>query len=148
MKGMRKNWVRWAAIAAVAVLASLQLVRPEMTNPKVHEELTLAAQYDVPQEVQQILDRACANCHSNRTRWPWYSHVAPASWLLADHVKHGRRHFNMDDFTEEMSIKDICQEIRVGSMPPKSYLLLHPEAKLTGAEIQTVCAWTRDAKPK
>ncbi len=148
MKGMRKNWARWATLAVVAALAGMQLVRPERTNPKVHEDLTLAAQYEVPGEVQRILERACADCHSNRTRWPWYSHVAPASWLLADHVKDGRRHFNMDDFTEEMSIKDICQEIRVGSMPLKSYLLLHPGAKLTGAEIQTVCAWTRDAKPK
>ncbi len=148
MKGMRKKWVRWAVLAVVVVLAGMQLVRPEKANPKVHGDLTLAAQYEVPGEVQRILERACGDCHSNRTRWPWYSQVAPASWLLADHVKDGRRHFNMDDFTEEMSIKDICQEIRVGSMPLKSYLLLHPEAKLSGAEIQTVCAWTRDAKPK
>ncbi len=63
-------------------------------------------------------------------------------------MKDGRRHFNMDDFTEEMSVKDICQEMRVGSMPPKSYLLLHPEAKLSGAEIQAVCAWSREARAK
>ena len=148
MNSMQKIRVRWAAAAIAVVLAGMQLVRPERTNPRVIEDLTLAAQYEVPADVRQVLERACGDCHSNRTKWPWYSHVAPASWLLADHVQDGRRHFNMDDFTEEMSIKDICQEIRVGSMPPKSYLLLHPEGKLSGAEIQTVCAWTRDARPK
>lgn len=146
MKNMKKRWARWALFAVVAVFAGMQAVRPEMANPPVQPDLTLASQYEVPAEVQRILERSCGNCHSNRTRWPWYSHVAPVSWLLADHVRDGRRHFNLDDFTEEMSLKDVCQEIRVGSMPLKGYLLLHPEAKLSGAEIQTVCEWTRNAQ--
>lgn len=148
MKNMKKRWARWVVLAVIVVFAGMQAVRPERTNPQVHPDLTLAAQYEVPADVQRILERSCGDCHSNRTRWPWYSHVAPASWLLADHVKDGRRHFNIDDFTEEMSLKDVCQEIRVGSMPLKSYLLLHPDAKLSGAEIQTVCEWTRNAKPR
>lgn len=148
MKSMSTRWARWIVIALVVVFAGMQAVRPERTNPPVNPEYTLEAQYEVPRDVKVILERACGDCHSNRTRWPWYSNVAPVSWFLADHVKDGRRHFNMDDFTEEMSLKDVCQEIRVGSMPLKSYLALHPEAKLTGAEIQTVCAWTREAQPK
>ena len=145
---MRVRWVRWAVIVLAAAFVGAQAVRPEKSNPPVVAQNTLQAQYEVPPEVQRILERSCGDCHSNRTRWPWYSHVAPVSWMLADHVKDGRRHFNMDDFTEEMSLKDVCQEIRVGSMPPKGYVLMHPEAKLTGAEIQTVCAWTREARPK
>jgi hypothetical protein len=145
---MSKRWVRWVLTGIAVIFVGMQAVRPERTNPPVKAEDTLEAQYEVPPEVKQILERSCSDCHSHRTRWPWYSHVAPASWLLAEHVKDGRRHFNMDNFTEEMSFKDICQEIRVGSMPMKSYLLLHPEAKLTGAEIQTVCAWTQNPKPR
>ncbi|MGB9609724.1 MAG: heme-binding domain-containing protein [Bryobacteraceae bacterium] len=145
---MRVRWVRWAVIVVAAAFVGAQAVRPEKTNPPVVAQNTLQAQYEVPPEVQRILERSCGDCHSNRTRWPWYSHIAPVSWMLADHVKDGRRHFNMDDFTEEMSLKDVCQEIRVGSMPLKGYVLMHPEAKLTGAEIQTVCAWTREARPK
>jgi hypothetical protein len=140
--------VRWVVIVLAAAFVGVQAVRPEKTNPPVVAQNTLQAQYEVPPEVQRILERSCGDCHSNRTRWPWYSHVAPVSWMLADHVKDGRRHFNMDDFTEEMSLKDVCQEIRVGSMPLKGYVLMHPEAKLTGAEIQTVCAWTREARPR
>jgi len=145
---MKQRWARWAVAAIAVLLLGAQAVRPERANPPVDPGNTLQAQYEVTAEVKNILERACSDCHSNRTRWPWYSHVAPFSWMLADHVKDGRRHFNMDDFTEEMSIKDICQEIRVGSMPLKSYLLLHPEAKLTGAEIQTVCAWTSEARAR
>lgn len=145
---MRMRWVRWAVIVLAAGFVGAQAVRPEKSNPPVVAQNTLQAQYEVPPEVQRILERSCGDCHSNRTRWPWYSRVAPVSWMLADHVKDGRRHFNMDDFTEEMSLKDVCQEIRVGSMPLKGYVLMHPEAKLTGAEIQTVCAWTREARPK
>lgn len=148
MNNMSSRGVRWIVAGIAALLVAAQAVRPERTNPPINPELTLQAQYQVPQEVLRTLERACGDCHSHRTRWPWYSHVAPMSWLVADHVRDGRRHFNMDDFTEEMSIKDICQEIRVGSMPLKSYLLLHPEAKLSGAEIQTVCAWTREARPR
>lgn len=148
MKSMGKRWVRWAFLTILVVFAGMQALQPERINPPVKAEFTLAAQYEVPAEVMAILERSCGDCHSNRTRWPWYSHVAPASWLLADHVKDGRRHFNIDDFTEEMSLKDVCQEIRVGSMPLKNYLLLHPGAKLAGSEIQTVCAWTSGAKAK
>lgn len=145
---MKQSWPRWTTLTLAAVFAAMQAVRPERNNPAVKPELTLAAQYEVPPRVLRILERACIDCHSCRTRWPWYSHVAPASWMLADHVKDGRRHMNLDDFHEEMSVKDICQEIRVGSMPMKGYLLLHPEAKLTGEEIQAVCAWTRTARLK
>lgn len=145
---MSKRWGRWIAIVLVVVFAGMQAVRPEKSNPPVNPGHTLAAQYEVPADVKGVLERACRDCHSNRTRWPWYSHVAPSSWLLADHVKDGRRHFNIDDFNEEMSLKDVCKEIRAGSMPLKGYLLLHPDAKLAGPEIQAVCSWTEGARPK
>lgn len=135
-------------MTAAVVFAGMQIVRPEKTNPPVKPELTLAAQYEVPAEVTGILDRACADCHSHRTRWPWYSHVAPASWLLVEHVQDGRRHFNLDDFNEEMSLKDVCQEMRVGSMPMKGYLALHGEARVTERDVAAVCAWTGAARAR
>ncbi|MBI4890893.1 MAG: heme-binding domain-containing protein [Acidobacteria bacterium] len=132
----------------LALFVLIQAVRPERTNPPVKAGNTLQARYQLPAAIEQVFNRACADCHSNRTRWPWYSHVAPASWLLASHVKDGRRHMNFDDFAEDISLKDICQELRIGAMPMKGYLLLHPDAKLTGAEIQAVCAWTQSAQEK
>lgn len=132
----------------LVVFGGMQPVRPARTNPPVNAANTLEAQYEVPGEVKQVLERACSDCHSNRTKWPWYSHVAPVSWLLADHVRDGRRKMNLDDFQEDVSVKDICKELRIGTMPLKGYVLLHPEAKLSGAEIQAVCAWTAKAQAK
>lgn len=144
---MASKKLRWALAGAVVVFGAMQAVRPERTNPPVKAANTLEAQYEVPGEVKQVLERACADCHSNRTRWPWYSHVAPASWLLAGHVKDGRKKMNLDDFQEDVSVKEFCQEMRVGTMPMKGYVLLHPEAKVSGAEIQTVCRWAQSAQP-
>lgn len=139
---------RWAVLGVLAAFGAAQLVRPERTNPAVMAANTLEAQYDVPGEVKQVLERACADCHSNRTKWPWYSHVAPVSWLLAGHVKDGRKKMNLDDFREDLSVRDLCQELRLGKMPLQGYLLLHPEAKVSGAEIQAVCAWTMKAQAR
>jgi hypothetical protein len=143
---MASKKIRWAVSAVVLVFGAMQLVRPERTNPPVKAGNTLEAQYEVPGEVKVVLERACADCHSNRTKWPWYSHVAPVSWLLAKHVKDGRRHVNFDDFQEDVSVKDFCQEMRIGTMPMKGYVLLHPEAKVAGAEIQAVCGWAQKAQ--
>jgi len=145
---MSAKTVRLGLIGSCVVLVAMQLIRPERSNPPVKPESALDAQYEVPAEVERILERACADCHSNRTKWPWYSQVAPVSWLLADHVKDGRRHMNLDDLSEDVSVKDICKELRLGTMPMKGYLLLHPEAKLSGAEIQAVCAWAGQAEPR
>jgi hypothetical protein len=135
-------------LGAAVAAGGIQLIRPKMTNPPVIAGSTLSAQYEVPAEVERVLERACADCHSNRTKWPWYSHVAPASWLLAGHVTDGRRHVNFDDLSEDVSVKDFCKELRLGTMPVKGYLLLHPEAKVNGAEMQAVCAWAGTAEPK
>ncbi|MBI5282990.1 MAG: heme-binding domain-containing protein [Candidatus Solibacter usitatus] len=136
---------RGLALAAAAAAVLIQFARPARSNPPVKPENTMAAQVETPEAVRLILERACRDCHSHRTRWPWYSQVAPASWLLARHVNQGRQKMNLDDWTEEMSAKDICQETRVGSMPLKGYLALHPEAKLAGQEIQTLCSWSQRA---
>ena len=73
-------------------------VRPAMTNPPVDESQTIVARAQVPPEVASILDRSCRDCHSNKTVWPWYTHVAPVSWWLADHVDHGRKDLNLSEW--------------------------------------------------
>ncbi len=134
--------------AVGAVFFLMQAIRPETANPPTRPGNALKDRYEVPAAVEGVFNRACADCHSNRTRWPWYSRVAPASWLLASHVKDGRRHMNLDDFAEDISLKDICREMRLGTMPMKSYLFLHPDARVAGSEIQSVCAWAQNAQEK
>src|SRR5687768_11620203 len=86
---------RWAGrVLAFFLLAFIgaQFVRPDRTNPPVAAGASLLTK--TPPHITALVDRSCRDCHSSETRWPWYSHVAPMSWLVADHVNHGREHFN------------------------------------------------------
>lgn len=134
-------------LALVAIVLVIQVVRPSRANPPVDPKGTLQAHVEVPPDVDALLTRACADCHSNSTRWPWYSQVAPVSWLLANDVNEGREHLNFSDWEkrhhhEESPFDQICKQIRDGDMPPWYYKPLHPESRLTPGEVQTICAWT------
>jgi len=142
-----KRWQRIALGTVGIVLAGAQLVRPERTNPSTDPSRMLSARHAVPESVAQILDRACRDCHSNETEWPWYSHVAPVSWFVIDHVNHGRSHFNYSDWARYSPqearnlLKDTCQLARESAMPLASYALMHRSAKLSQADVETLCSW-------
>lgn len=132
----------WAVVALVAV-AGLQFVPVKRENPAVRFEV------DAPADVGAILERACYDCHSNRTRWPWYSRVAPVSWLVARDVQRGRREVNFSewpsfDFEEqEHLLSDIAKAVDRRKMPLPIYLLMHPEARLGVADRRRLVAWAR-----
>ena len=134
---------RWAGLAVAIVLALIQLIPADRTNPPVRIDV------DAPDEVKGILRRACYDCHSHETRWPWYSRVAPVSWWIADHVEHGRGDLNfsawpaLDFYAQELAFKDIEEQITKGEMPLRNYTILHPEARLTDDERETLLRWAR-----
>lgn len=144
--------LKLAAVVLALVLMAAQFVRPSRTNPPEAPGHALEHHVAVPAEVGEVLARACADCHSHRTVWPWYSHVAPASWLVADHVNHGRRHLNFSDWARYDAresadlLRQVCRTTRAGSMPLDSYVLLHPRARLTPSDVQTLCAWADDLR--
>ena len=94
---MRKL-LKWAGIALMGLLAGSQFIRPARTNPPTHSEESMEAYVQVPGDVASVLDRACRDCHSHETQWPWYSNTAPVSWFVIDHVNHGRKHLNFSDW--------------------------------------------------
>ncbi len=140
--------VRWTMVSVIAGAAAIQSVRPARTNPVTIPDRTLAARVPVGREAAAVLDRACRDCHSNDTRWPWYSQVAPVSWFVIDHVNHGRRHFNYSDWAQyapadaERILKNTCALTRKGSMPMPSYLWMHRDARLSDADVVALCDWT------
>jgi len=101
-----------------------------------------------PREVAQIFDRACRDCHSNDTRWPLYSQVAPMSWLVTYDVREGRDHFNYSEWTsvdpddQDKLLGGVCTLAKKGRMPLWQYLLIHRGAKLSAAEVTTLCTWS------
>ena len=143
------RWARVSALAVIAVFVCIQVVRPERTNPAIDPGRTLESRTQINPEVMGIFKRACDDCHSNETKWPWYSNVAPVSWFVIDHVNHGRRHLNFSDWARYQGreadevLDDIAKEVKSGSMPLGSYLPLHPEAKLTPRDRTTIVEWVQ-----
>jgi hypothetical protein len=103
--------------------------------------------YPVPADVSAILTKACYDCHSNKTRYPWYAEIQPVSWWLADHIKDGKREINFNEFSSYRIAKqykklDECiEQVKKGEMPLSSYTLIHTDAKLTDAEKATFLNW-------
>ena len=134
------------------LVIGIQVIRPARTNPPVDQSHTLEAVVFVPARVESTLQRACYDCHSDLTRWPWYSNVAPISWFVIDDVNSGRRHVNFSEwlrrdtknpkeFTQQR-FQSLCRQVQTHAMPLTSYLVLHPEARLSPADIETICQWT------
>lgn len=144
----RFKLLKWFGISVIALLVVLQFIRPAKTNPSVKDTQTIEAHLQVSAPVAAILDRSCRDCHSNNTRWPWYSHVAPVSWYVIDHVNHGRSHLNFSDWGSlssrdaETMLNAICKEVKSGAMPLTSYTRMHRDAKLTPQDVNTICDWT------
>jgi hypothetical protein len=144
---MRKA-IRWIAATFVVLLVGTQFIRPARTNPIHDPARTLFAVRPVPSHVVQIFERACRDCHSNETRWPWYSNLAPVSWFVIDHVNHGRSHFNYSEWDryqpEEAArlLKNACDLAREREMPLTSYTWMHGNARLSRADVDAICGWT------
>jgi hypothetical protein len=98
-------------------------------------------------EVKAVLQRACYDCHSNHTRYPWYAEVQPIAWWLAHHVKEGKSHFNFSTFgtysakRQARKLGELLDEVEEGNMPFTSYKLAHAEARLTPAETKALMDW-------
>jgi cytochrome c551/c552 len=121
---------RWVLLAA----AVIQLIPygHTHTNPPQTQEPA----WDSPQ-TRDLVRRACFDCHSNATVWPWYSRIAPVSWLVQNDVDGGRRHLNFTEWTlPQRNAERVAAAVKGGDMPPWYYLPMHPNAKLTDAEKQ------------
>jgi hypothetical protein len=142
-----KTKLKWIFAALVVVFALLQLKNPPRTNPPVEPGHDLMATNPPAPEIAALLHNACYDCHSYETRWPWYSHIAPVSWLVADDVKDGRERLNFSDWPRPLPeraakrLERISEEVDYKEMPPAKYTLLHPEARLTDAQREQLMHW-------
>jgi hypothetical protein len=128
-----------AALAAFGLV--IQVVPMDHSNPPVQADV------DAPAPVKAILRASCYDCHSNETVWPWYSRVAPVSWLVARDVNSGRRHVNFStwnryDADQRYSVvRHAAKLIQRGKMPPWYYTIKHPDGKLTPEKRAVLEAW-------
>ena len=141
--------LRWFLILLAVVFVAIQFSRPARTNPPVNPAHSIEANLQVSPQVAAIFDRSCNDCHSNKTVWPWYTNVAPVSWFLVNHVNEGRRDMNLSEWgsydkdKQSHRLRDICEQVQDGEMPLSTYTPLHPKAKLSAADVQTLCDWAK-----
>jgi hypothetical protein len=144
----RLKILKIAAAVVGGMLLVIQLFRPTRDNPAEDPQKTIEAVLSPPPEVDAILMRGCGDCHSNRTRWPWYTNVAPVSWFVAGHVHDGRKKLSFSTWgdlpveKQAKRLKGICKLSQEKEMPLSSYLLIHTDAKLSDADVKTLCDWT------
>ena len=134
------------------LLAAGQAVQVNRENPAIDQAKKLEATIPVPPEIRQILRRSCNDCHSNETIWPWYSRVAPVSWLVAYDVREGRSDLNFSEWGAYTSkekgdkLEEICGRVRRDEMPDGKYTLIHRDARLTAEERNAICAWSEQVR--
>jgi len=133
------------SLVGLAIVIQLVPYGRDHENPPVKAEPAWATP-----ETREIFFRACKDCHSNETEWPWYSHVAPFSWLLAHDVAEGREHFNVSEWGRpgKNDGDEAAEEVEEGEMPLPPYLITHPEAKLEGAELERFVAGLKATFPE
>ena len=149
-----KKYLRWFLIALIVILAALQFARPQRTNPAADPSLAIGAQSGITPPVASIIRTSCYDCHSNETRWPWYSEIAPVSWFVADDVRSGRDHLNFSEWghytTSKRVLKlgQIYEQVSKNEMPISQYLYVHPSAKLSPADRDSIMNWTEREEDK
>jgi hypothetical protein len=131
------------AIAVAMILIAAQMLPVDRSAPPADGDLV------APPDVKRIIRAACYDCHSSRTRWPWYSRVAPLSWIVAHHVESARLRLNFSDWSDYASdpgtkahkLEQIRSALADGTMAPWYYRTLHPEARLSERERGAITAW-------
>ena len=129
-----KKILLFIVIGGLVLFGLIQLIPIDRTNPPTTQE----PKWSSP-EARALVQKSCFQCHSNQTEWPWYSYIAPASWLIKMDVVKGRDQFNFSEWDQNPgNLIQMVRNIQRGSMPPLQYTLFHPEAKLNDQQKQAL----------
>lgn len=143
-KGMRFVLIVIGVVVALFVVIQLLPIGKDHTNPPVISE----PNWDSP-ATRALVQRVCFDCHSNETVWPWYSNIAPVSWLIWNDVQEGRARMNFSEWNNggSQDIDEIIEVLQEGEMPPFQYLPMHPEARLSAADKQALITGLQNSIP-
>ena len=129
------------------VLIIIQFIHPKGNKSEATQPNYIGTRYPVPENVKPILTKACLDCHSNNTRYPWYSNIQPVDWWMTGHINNGKKGLNFDVYTgrslryQYNKMKDLIEQVKDGKMPLNSYLWIHKDAILTQAEKDILINW-------
>lgn len=143
----RKRIFKRILLVLLLIFVVMQFFRIDKTNPPVVEGEDFIAVAQPDAEMEKILRSACYDCHSNETNYPWYSNVAPVSWMLKDHIEEGREHLNFSKWgsfplkKQNHKLHECAEEVEEGEMPLNSYTWTHGDASLSSAQKEKLAAW-------
>jgi len=144
--------LRKILLLLLVIFVIIQFFRPAKNLSDVFQANNIETKYPASAEVKATLQKACYDCHSNNTKYPWYSNIQPVAWWLNKHIKDGKKELNFDEFTnydqrrQYHKLEEIEEQMKEGGMPLKSYTLIHKEAILTDAERDAIYAWIAAAR--
>jgi hypothetical protein len=143
--------VKIAGLVVILGFIILQFFHPGRNLDVIDPENDLPAVVPLPDTVASVLRNSCYDCHSNSTDYPWYSNISPVSWLMDRHIRKGKEHLNMGEFgllekrRKISALTEICEVVESGSMPLKSYQVMHSKARISEREVEAICSWAESA---
>lgn len=141
-------------ILLFGVVIIFQFFQIDRSVPVIDPSSDVFAVLEASEEVQQLVQAACYDCHSHKTDYPWYSYVAPVSWWIKDHIEHGRKHLNFSKWTSyepkkaAHKLEECFEEVAKEVMPLESYTWAHAKARLTEAQRAKLVSWFKQSKRK
>jgi hypothetical protein len=149
-----KKVLKVVVVILAAIFIAIQFFRPTFSNPPIIPGQPIEDSAHVPAEVQMLLSRSCNDCHSNKTIYPWYTQIAPVSWLLDSHIDAGRTQLNFSEWNtysvnrKAHKLEEICEMVESGAMPMGSYLWMHGDADLSADQTKLLCDWAKEERAK
>ena len=142
-----KRTIKISLIVLLIALVVIQFIHPAKNIGPVGSPIDIAVLYPMPDSVQRIMEKACNDCHSNNTRYPWYNNLQPVAWWLNHHVEEGKKELNFSEFgkrtlvKQAKKLKKLAKEVQTGGMPLDSYTWIHKDAILTEQEKNILIDW-------
>ena len=131
----------------LAAFIVIQFFHPKPNKAKGEQPNFIGKTFFIPEDVKTILDKACKDCHSNNTRYPWYSNIQPVDWWMNGHIQKGKKEMNLDEYTKRNlryqyhKMEDVLEQLKEGDMPLNSYTWIHKDAILSPAEKNSLINW-------
>jgi len=146
------SFIKKILLVLLIITIAIQFIQPARNTSVQVLPTDISKTVFVPKKVQELLQVACYDCHSNNTNYPWYTYVQPIGWILSNHIKNGKKELNFSDFgsysarTQQGKLKFITSQIKEGEMPLSSYTLLHKNAGLSKEEKALLIDWAQKTK--
>ena len=147
MKIIKK--IAWILLISFVVI---QFVRPEKNETELATDMIFLTETNPPERVKEVLRTACYDCHSNNTEYPWYNHIAPVSFWIADHIKKGKRDLNFSAWDQykvnkkDHKLEEVVETVESGYMPLSEYTWTHADARLTEEQRKAVIEWAKKTR--